>query len=298
MGLVRYEVCMYTVSTLIPAYNAEDSIERSIRSVQNQRWTGRLEIVVCDDGSADKTASIISEMAKFDPRIIFIKNEKNLGRPRTRNHLIAKSHGDMITWLDADDVKYEDMIRLQMDRFLSLRQERGHENFIVFTNYDWDFPARNELKLMEPSPTRDPVKALLDGSFGAYLWTTLGRREVLERGFPFDVALPRLQDLDVFLRWAGSGIEFYRIDSREAMCRYNKDDQGRNSVEVEKCFKLIRRKHKFLIDSYGKRFTSELAYKHLGVAARFAMSNGDRRRAQLYAIKRSIIRACSNWMRS
>jgi len=287
---------MYTVSTLIPAYNAEDCIERAIQSVQNQRWTGQLEIVVCDDGSTDKTASIVSEMAKFDSRILFIQNEKNLGRPRTRNNLIAQSTGDIITWLDADDVKYEDMIRLQMDRFLSLRQQRGHENFIVYTNYDWDFPARDEIKLMKPSPTKDPVKALLDGGFGAYLWTTLGRRQVLERGFPFDVELPRLQDLDVFLRWAGHGIEFHRIESQDAMCRYNKDDQGRNAVEVERCFKHIRNKHKFLIETYGDKYSTELEYKHLAVAARFALSNGDRRRAQLYAIKRSLIRNFNNWV--
>lgn len=281
---------MYHVSVLIPAFNAEDTIEQAVRSVEAQNWTGEIEIVVCDDGSTDRTADIVRNLQRHNPQINLIANDRNRGRPYTRNHLLRAAKGDLITWLDADDVKYPDMIRLQVDTFFRVRRERGHERFLVIANYDWDFPGRREVRVVSPSPTRDPVKALLDGTFGAYLWITLGKRSALAYGLPFDERLPRLQDLDVFLRCAGAGIEFHKVTAKEPLCRYNKDDRGRNSAEVERCFALIRQKHRFLIELYDKGYNKELKVKHLGVAARFAQSNGDTIRAHRYAFRRSVAR--------
>ena len=287
---------MYQVSVLIPAFNAEDSIERAVRSVEDQTWTGDIEIVVCDDGSTDRTQEVVKGLQRHNQRIVLVANEGNRGRPATRNHLLRAAKGDLITWLDADDVKYPDMIRLQVDKFFKARRARGHERFLIFTNYDWDFPGRREVKLVAPSVTKDPVKALLDGSFGAYLWITLGKRSALAHGLPFDESLPRLQDLDVFLRCAGAGIEFHKVDSEAALCKYNKEDRGRNSAEVERCFAIIRQKHRYLIDLYDQKYGAELRHKHLGVAARFAHSNGDFIRAHGYAFKRSVARQISNWL--
>jgi glycosyltransferase involved in cell wall biosynthesis len=286
---------MYDVTVAIPAYNAEHSIERSLRSLQDQTWTGRLEILVCDDGSTDRTCDVVTGMAAHDGRIRLLKNECNRGRPFTRNRLATEASGDMLTWLDADDVKYPDMIRAQMDKFFLLRHQLGHERFLVYTNYDWDFTERAEKKVMAPNPTKDVVKALLDGTFGAYLWITLGKKSTFRLGLPFEEALPRLQDLDVFLRMGGRGVEFHRVDTPEPQCRYNKEDKGRSSLEVEQCFAVIRHKHKFLIDLYGRTYMRELVQKHLSVAARFALSNGDIGRAQRYALRKSLVRRVAAW---
>lgn len=281
---------MYDITVAIPAYNAEDCIERCIKSVQSQTWSGQIEILVCDDGSSDQTATIVENIARFDSRVTLLRNEVNVGRPKTRNRLFRSSNCDILTWLDADDYKYPDMIRLQMDKFLILRKKLDRENFLVFTNYDWDFAEKNEMKVMQPSPTKDPVKALLDGSFGAYLWITLGKKSAYEAGLPFAEDLPRLQDLDVFLRCAGRGIEFHRIDSAAPQCRYHKEDKGRSSEEVERCFSLIREKHSYLIDLYGEDYSEELKQKHLFVAARFAKNNGEEKLANRYAFRRSLSR--------
>lgn len=284
---------MYDVSVAIPAYNAADCIERCIKSVQDQTWSGRLEILICDDGSTDDTALIIEDMAKYDKRIILLQNDRNLGRPFSRNKLFHNATCDMLTWLDADDYKFPDMIRLQMDKFFQTRCELQHENFLVYTNYEWDFAEQQEMKVIKPSPTKDSVRALLDGTFGAYLWITLGKKNAYAQGMPFNQNLPRLQDLDVFLKCAGRGIQFHRIDSVAPQCRYHKEDRGRNSLEVEKCFALIREEHRYLIEMYSDHYMDELKSKHLYVAARFAANNGDARRASRLSMRRSVARRIS-----
>lgn len=281
---------MYSLTVAMPAYNCENTIEKSVRSVQSQTWTGHLEILVCDDGSTDCTYDVLNGLAIHDKRIRILRNDKNSGRPFTRNRLAIETNTDLMTWLDADDEKYPDMIKNQMDKFFLTRQQLGHERFLIYTNYDWDFAEQNEQKIIEPKPTKDPIKALLDGSFGAYLWLTLGKKSTYELAFPFDETLPRLQDLDHFLRLAGSGIEFHRINSKLPQCRYNKEDKGRNSAEVERCFSIIRRKHRFLIELYGDHYMSELYQKHLGVASRFAINNEDLASAQRYVLRKSISR--------
>ncbi|WP_052362474.1 glycosyltransferase family 2 protein [Falsirhodobacter sp. alg1] len=274
----------------MPAYNAQDDIRASIASVQNQTWTGDLEILVCDDGSTDGTVDVVQDMARTDPRIRMISNGRNLGRPATRNHLAREARGGLLTWLDADDEKYPDMLRNQMETFLLQRERRQSEKFIVVTNYDWQFEERNEDKLIKVDPGRDSVKSLLDGSFGAYLWLTLARKSVIQAALPFDESLPRLQDLDFFLRCAGRGIDFVPIRNGRAQCVYRKTDIGRNAQDVERCFAHIRKKHSYLIDLYGREYRRELVLKHLYVAQRFAAANNDDTLAAQYARRRSLIR--------
>ena len=60
------------VSVIIPAYNAEMTVKRCVESIQNQTYKS-LEIIVINDGSTDKTAECVSELAVGDKRIKLIK---------------------------------------------------------------------------------------------------------------------------------------------------------------------------------------------------------------------------------
>lgn len=86
-------------SVIIPAYNAEKFITRSLNSVLNQTYKD-FEIIVVNDGSTDKTKEVVGQIN--DERIKVI-NKNNEGVSVARNTGIKNSIGDYICFLDADD---------------------------------------------------------------------------------------------------------------------------------------------------------------------------------------------------
>ena len=91
------------VSVIIPVYNVEWIIEKTINSVQRQTYRN-LEIVLVDDCSPDKSSEIINRMMKEDERIKYYKLEKNSGAAVARNRAIKESKGRYIAFLDSDDM--------------------------------------------------------------------------------------------------------------------------------------------------------------------------------------------------
>ena len=89
------------VSVIIPAYNAEDTINAALESVLSQSLSPN-EVILVDDGSTDRTAAIIKKYARNDKRIKYIY-QKNAGPSAARNRAIDLSKGDYIAFCDADD---------------------------------------------------------------------------------------------------------------------------------------------------------------------------------------------------
>ena len=104
------------VSVIIPAYNAEAFIARTIESVLQQTYKN-LEIIVVDDGSTDRTAEIVQELTQTDSRLQLIQ-QFNSGVAAARNLAIKKSQGEFIAPIDADDIWYPTNIEKQVQCFL------------------------------------------------------------------------------------------------------------------------------------------------------------------------------------
>ena len=92
---------MKTVSVIIPVYNVEKYLTKSLDSVVNQTYTN-LEIICVNDGSPDNSAKILEAFAKKDSRIKII-NQENKGLSGARNTGIESATGDYIVFLDSDD---------------------------------------------------------------------------------------------------------------------------------------------------------------------------------------------------
>jgi glycosyltransferase involved in cell wall biosynthesis len=105
------------VSVIIPAYNAERFIARTLESVITQTYKN-LEILVVDDGSQDRTAEIVESFIQKDSRVILLQ-QPNAGVAATRNLAIAKSIGEFIAPIDADDIWYPQKIEKQVQCLLA-----------------------------------------------------------------------------------------------------------------------------------------------------------------------------------
>jgi glycosyltransferase involved in cell wall biosynthesis len=100
------------VSVVIPAYNAQRFIERTLASAIAQTHRN-LEIIVIDDGSVDDTRTIVHRFVCKDDRIRIL-SIPNGGVAEARNVGIAEAAGDFVAFLDADDVWHPKKIQLQL----------------------------------------------------------------------------------------------------------------------------------------------------------------------------------------
>ena len=115
------------VSIIMPAYNAENSLNNAIDSILNQTYKN-WELIVVDDGSTDYTLKKIEEYSKLDSRIKSYPNPSNVGVSETRNNGIKHVKGNWIAFLDSDDIWHPDKLEKQID-------------FIQKTNAEFVFTA-------------------------------------------------------------------------------------------------------------------------------------------------------------
>lgn len=97
------------ISVIIPAHNQEKYIGRCLRSVLNQTYADRYEIIVINDGSTDRTAYALD---LFREDIQLIENPEKLGLPASLNRGIRKAHGQFIVRLDADDYVHAEYLNV------------------------------------------------------------------------------------------------------------------------------------------------------------------------------------------
>lgn len=101
------------ISVLIPAYNAEATIEATLQSVLSQTVAPQ-EILVMDDGSTDNTAEIVRSFALQ----VTLFQQSNKGVSAARNALLKKASGDLIALLDHDDLWHPRYLEMQYRMYL------------------------------------------------------------------------------------------------------------------------------------------------------------------------------------
>lgn len=103
------------ISVVIPLYNAEEFISKTIESVINQTYQN-WELLIVDDCSIDDSRGVVESYALKDERINLIQSEVNFGGPaKPRNIGASRAKGKYIAFLDADDVWCQDKLLAQLE---------------------------------------------------------------------------------------------------------------------------------------------------------------------------------------
>ncbi len=103
------------VSVIMAAYNHEDYVAEAVESVLGQTYPN-VELVAVDDASEDRTASILESYARSHPDRVRLKRGKaSLGPTRRRNEALAMARGELICWLDSDDVWLPEKVARQVE---------------------------------------------------------------------------------------------------------------------------------------------------------------------------------------
>ena len=90
------------ISVIVPVYNVEEYLEECLESIKNQTYSN-IEVILVNDGSTDNSQAICERYCQQDPRFHLI-NQENQGQSVARNNGVAASTGELITFVDSDDV--------------------------------------------------------------------------------------------------------------------------------------------------------------------------------------------------
>ena len=169
-----------TVSVVIPAYNAADTLRKMLDSVLGQTWRA-LQVILVDDGSRDDTVKIAREIAAEDPRLTVISQE-NLGVSATRNTGLKQCEGKYIRFVDADDTLPPDSIE-QMVR----RAEKDRADLVI-GGYNQYFGEKHSVHNLAGRDDTIPFREMKDhlcrhanSYFYGVLWNKLFRRDLIEK---------------------------------------------------------------------------------------------------------------------
>ena len=99
---------MVAFSVLIPVFNSEDYLRECIDSVLKQTYTN-FEIILVDDGSADKSGDICEEYSALDRRIKVIR-QRNQGPTIARIAAFQRASGRYVIYMDSDDLWDEQLL--------------------------------------------------------------------------------------------------------------------------------------------------------------------------------------------
>ncbi len=166
------------VSVIVPVYNAEKTLERSVRSLLNQKNLN-IEIILVNDASTDATANLIRAIAGEHSAIVPIHLSRNVGAHEARLAGLKYARAPWIGFMDADDFARPPM-------FQTLLRTAQRENVdIVICASDRVDPSRKVIstKVQFPNAQRvdiDVFTKFCQFEFGTgALWNKLYRREII-----------------------------------------------------------------------------------------------------------------------
>jgi len=223
-----------TVSVIIPTYNRVHLVGRAIRSVLNQTYQD-FEIIVVDDGSTDNTEEVVESFN--DPRIRYIRHEKNRGGSAARNTGIRASRGEYVAFLDSDDEWLPEKLEKQLSVF-----EEDSTCGAVYTDFLYMLPDGNVKLCQNYHPEGWILKKLLSSNVVGTTSTVIVKRECFETVGLFDESLLSCQDWDMWIRIA-KRYSFRKVPEPLTKYRVHQD-------RITTDFRAVWRGHRAIMGKY------------------------------------------------
>jgi len=177
------------ISVIIPAFNALRWLPETVASVDTQAWSD-LEVIIVDDGSTDETGTYVREQC---PKVRYVRTE-NKGVSHARNAGTQLATGDLIQYLDADDLLLPGKLKRQAALIQSSDADVVYGNWQVLEEMEGcGFERTREVRRTWESVNADAEIAFFNGMWcptGAYLY----RRTFLDKVLPWKDWLPVIQD--------------------------------------------------------------------------------------------------------
>lgn len=262
------------VSIIIPMYNSEKYIEKTLQSLINQTYKN-IEIIVVDDGSTDQSKKNVEAIAKTEKRIKYYF-QKNSGAPIARNNGLSKANGEYVLFFDADDILLKNAIYDLTNNIIKNRTELDIVvgSYSIMDNLEKGIKTRHAkgveyaLDNTQNNDMSNKDVLLLAMFISPIPGTKLIRREFLIENKIVFKELKLAQDLNFYLQVIGHEpqikvikniILLYRVSSGSISHTY--DDR---LLEIIKCFNYIEYQ-KFSLYLNNKNYYETVKYYHLAL---------------------------------
>jgi glycosyltransferase involved in cell wall biosynthesis len=237
------------VSVIVPTFNRLPLIPRCLDSIKAQTYEA-IETVVVDDCSSDGTADWLSKHDDYAFATVFARSQ-NAGASEARNYGVRQAHGDVIVFIDSDDMLAPSHIRAAVNMFMAYPkvglfccdcQMIGREGELLHEGKTW----QQVQSYIKAYPVGSGLRALADiflfsNSFPGFAV----RREVFDQVGYLNQAIFPLDDYDFALRVASSDYKVYYLHEPLAYYRcHDSNASGANSPTV--CIQKLRCLHSTL----------------------------------------------------
>jgi glycosyltransferase involved in cell wall biosynthesis len=191
---------MQNISVIIPVYNRELLLSEAIESALSQTYKN-FEIIIIDDGSTDGSRDIIQSYHQRYPAIIKTARISNSGPAAARNYGASLAAGDLLSFLDSDDIWSPNKLELQ-----AKTMERSPQFVLIYAFYKHFFENgqrenNNELVRTKEAPQGNILSKLLMSCFISTITVLLKKNIFLEMG-GFNELIHIGEDYDLWLRIA------------------------------------------------------------------------------------------------
>jgi glycosyltransferase involved in cell wall biosynthesis len=206
------------VTCVVPVFNGERFVADAVASVLGQTYAN-VEVVVANDGSTDATAAAV---ARFRDRVRLV-SQANAGHAAARNLGVAHARGELVGFLDADDLWHPRKLERQVER-LDARRDVAM-CFTLLRNF---VDGRATLASLIADPLLDDVVP------GYTSVTLLARRALFERVGGFDESLAHGNDRDWFLRAVEHGASKELLDEVLVFRRLHRENRSRTTAAASR----------------------------------------------------------------
>tara|TARA_S200000501_G_scaffold367155_1_gene403081 strand:- start:9371 stop:10303 length:933 start_codon:yes stop_codon:yes gene_type:complete len=219
------------ISVYITSFNKGKYLEKSIISVLNQSLKP-YELIIVDDFSSDNSREIITAFKNRYPG--FVKtffNEQNHGVARSRNQAISMCKGQIITYLDGDDIFYENKIKTEYDCLVENANTQ-----VVYSNFNYIDENDIPLKLFASVNDNPPEGNIFSNTFlrdynvssgGNYIYEMFYKTSYLKAG-EYDENVNIWEDWDLRIRMSKDSNYRYCPTLNSAYRKLNKGLHGSN----------------------------------------------------------------------
>jgi glycosyltransferase involved in cell wall biosynthesis len=285
-----------TISVIIPAYNSQATIGPALESVFAQT-TPPNEIVVVNDGSTDDTALLLRSYASR----LTIVDQPNAGVARARNRACQMVRGDLVAFLDSDDLWHPRYLEFQLKQVQrhpeAVAYFAGHINIPEFEDHSWTDRHPQDW----PSSVLSSVDFLRNynaapGPFACITHCCVPRKFLAGLGdAPFCESVSAAEDMYFFNRLALLGSVVYSVAPLTAYrvrAKSLSSDRRRVNEDEVRAFELLRAHFPAELNSEVRRvYRTSLAMKRR-LWAKTLISAGEYKRAR-YQLVQSV-QDCSN----
>ncbi len=259
---------MPLISVIIPAYNAERTLQETVDSVQNQTFS-EIEIIIINDGSTDQTWNLIQSLDDLRIRAFSYENG---GVAVARNRGISHATGEFVAFIDADDLWTPDKLELQLDA-LKQHPEAG-------VAYSWNYfyyeSTGNRVSGHGANFEGDVYAPLLQNNFLENGSNPLIRRQAIEQTGEFDSTFPHCADWDFYLRLAAQW-HFVRVPKHQVIYRQSSHSMSSTKVnEIERqCLEVVEKSYQAAPAEYQSLKNKSLAWIYEYCTQQYLQSSDD-----------------------